>query len=97
MNFLARWSRVRGFAFAVVIWAGTLLACDREQNNQPVRSPDTPVLIWDIDLKLANDPLRNWRTTLMSLLRRGQAKLLVQYSDCVICGHRAAANLLRKV
>ena len=63
MNFLTRSSRVRGFAFAVVIWATSLLASDLEQNNQPVRSTDTPVLIWDIDLKLANDPPRNWRTT----------------------------------
>ena len=28
-----------------------------------MRSPDTPVLIWDIDLKLAHDPPRNLRTT----------------------------------
>ncbi len=63
MNFLTRSSRVRGFAFAVVILATSLLASDLEQNNQPVRSPDTPVLIWDIDLKLANDPPRNLRTT----------------------------------
>jgi hypothetical protein len=63
MNFLARSSRVRGFAFAVVIWATSLPASDLEQNNQPVHSTDTPVLIWDIDLKLANDPPRNWRTT----------------------------------
>ena len=63
MNFLTRSSRDGGFAFALVIWAATLQASDLEQNNQPVRSPDTPVLIWDIDLKLANDPPRNWRTT----------------------------------
>ena len=44
MNFLTGSSRVRGFAFAVVIWAASLLASDLEQNNQPVRSPDTPVL-----------------------------------------------------
>lgn len=52
-----------GFAFAVVIWAASLLASDLQQNKQPVRSPDTPVLIWDINLKLANDPPRNFRTT----------------------------------
>ena len=56
MNFLARSSRVRGLAFAVVIWVTSLLASDLEQNNQPVRSPDTPVVIWDIDLNLAHDP-----------------------------------------
>jgi len=51
------------FAFAFVLWTVGLLASDVAQKNQPVRSPDTPVLIWDIDLKLANDPPRNWRTT----------------------------------
>ena len=63
MNFLTRSSRVRAFAFAVVIWAAILLASDLEQNNQPVRSPDTPVLIWDIDLKLTDALPRNVRTT----------------------------------
>jgi hypothetical protein len=63
MNFLTRSSRVRGFAFAFVLWPLSLLASDLAQKNQPVRSPDTPVLIWDIDLKLANDQPRNWRTT----------------------------------
>jgi protein-tyrosine phosphatase len=33
------------------------------QNNPPPRSSDPPVLIWDIDLKLANDVPRNFRTT----------------------------------
>ena len=33
------------------------------QNNQPPRSTDRPVLIWDIDLNLANDVPRNFRTT----------------------------------
>jgi hypothetical protein len=63
MNFLTRSSRDKGFAFALVTWTASLLASDLQQNNQPVRSPDTPVLIWDIDLKLANDPPRNLRTT----------------------------------
>ena len=63
MNSLTRSSRDGRFAFALVILAASLLASDLEQNNQPVRSPDTPVLIWDIDLKLANDPPRNLRTT----------------------------------
>ena len=49
------------FGFALVpaaLWAATLA-----QNNQPPRSPDPPVLIWDIDLKLANALPRNFRTT----------------------------------
>jgi len=63
MNFLKRLPRGGRFAFAFVLWTVGLLASDVAQKNQPVRSPDTPVLIWDIDLKLANDPPRNWRTT----------------------------------
>jgi Inositol hexakisphosphate len=50
-------------AYALVVWAANLLASNVEPTNQPVRSSDTPVLIWDIDLKLANDPPRNLRTT----------------------------------
>ena len=63
MNFLTRSSCGGRFAFVFVLWPVGLLASDLTQNNQPVRSPDTPVLIWDIDLKLVNDPPRNWRTT----------------------------------
>jgi protein-tyrosine phosphatase len=63
MNFLTRSSRDGRFAFAFVLWSVGLLASDLTQKNQPIRSPDTPVLIWDIDLKLANDLPRNWRTT----------------------------------
>src|ERR1700760_10351 len=63
MNFFTRSSRPRRFAFALLFWPLNLLASDLAQKNQPVRSPDTPVLIWDIDLKLASDPPRNWRTS----------------------------------
>jgi hypothetical protein len=63
MNFITRSSRAGRFAFAFVLWPLNLLASDLTQKNQPVRSRDTPVLIWDIDLKLTNDPPRNWRTT----------------------------------
>jgi hypothetical protein len=63
MNFLERLPHRRRFAFALVLCSVNLLASDLKQNNQPVRSPDTPVLIWDIDLKVANDPPRNLRTT----------------------------------
>jgi len=63
MSFLIRSSRDKGFAFALALWAFNLLASDLKQNYQPIRSTDTPVLIWDIDLKLASDPPRNWRTT----------------------------------
>src|SRR3954463_3778701 len=55
-------SRVRHtFGFGLVTAA--LLTATLAQNNQPPRSPDPPVLIWDIDLKLANDAPRNFRTT----------------------------------
>ena len=46
-----------------VLLTAALLTATLAQNNQPPRSPDPPVLIWDIDLKLANDVPRNFRTT----------------------------------
>ena len=55
-------SRIR-HTFGFVLLAAALLAAALAQNNQPPRSPDPPVLIWDIDLKLANDGPRNFRTT----------------------------------
>ena len=63
MNFFTGLSRDGRFVLAFVLCSVNLLASDLKQNNQPVRSPDTPVLIWDIDLKLASDPPRNLRTT----------------------------------
>jgi Inositol hexakisphosphate len=63
MNFLTRSSRDGRCAFALVLCPVSLLASDLSQENQPVRSSDTPVLIWDIDLNLANDLPRNLRTT----------------------------------
>jgi Inositol hexakisphosphate len=63
VNFLKRLARGGRFAFALVLWPVSLLGFDLKQNNPPVRSADTPVLIWDIDLKLANELPRNWRTT----------------------------------
>jgi protein-tyrosine phosphatase len=63
MNFRKRLPRGGRFAFAFVLWPLCFLASDLTQRNQPVPPPDAPVLIWDIDLKLAKDPPRNWRTT----------------------------------
>ena len=63
MDFHKRLPRSGRFAFAFVLWPVGLLASDLAQKNQPVRPPDKPVLIWDIDLQLANAPPRNWRTT----------------------------------
>ena len=55
-------SRIRHI-FGFVLLPAALLTAALAQNNQPPRSPDPPVLIWDIDLKLANDVPRNFRTT----------------------------------
>jgi len=63
MNFLKCLPRGRRIVLAFVFWAVNLLASDLKQNNQPVRCSDPPVLIWDVDLNLANDPPRNLRTT----------------------------------
>ena len=57
-----RSSRIR-HTFGFVLLPAALLTAVLAQNNQPPRSPDPPVLIWDIDLKLANDGPRNFRTT----------------------------------
>src|SRR5207249_76919 len=55
-------SRLR-HTFGFVLLPAALLTAALGQTNQPPRSPDPPVLIWDIDLKLANDVPRNLRTT----------------------------------
>jgi protein-tyrosine phosphatase len=55
-------SRLRR-TFGFVLVPAALLTAALAQSNQPPRSPDPPVLIWDIDLKLANDVPRNFRTT----------------------------------
>ena len=49
--------------FGFVLLPAALMTATLAQNTQPPRSPDPPVLIWDIDLKLANDVPRNFRTT----------------------------------
>ena len=52
--------------FAFLVTPATLwLAVPLVQKNPPVRPSDggSPVLIWDIDLKLANALPRNFRTT----------------------------------
>jgi protein-tyrosine phosphatase len=49
--------------FGFVLLPAALLTAALGQTNEPPRSPDPPVLIWDIDLKLAKDVPRNFRTT----------------------------------
>ncbi len=63
MNRFAHLSRKRTLIFGFVLVPTALLTATLAQNNQPPRSPDPPVLIWDIDLKLANALPRNFRTT----------------------------------
>jgi protein-tyrosine phosphatase len=53
----------RQLLFGFVLVPVALLAATLAQHNQPPRSPDLPVLIWDIDLKLANALPRNFRTS----------------------------------
>jgi hypothetical protein len=57
-------SRMLCAAFLLVI-SKTTFAIGLTQKNPPIRPPDadSPVLIWDVDLKLANALPRNFRTT----------------------------------
>ena len=63
MNRLAHAISRRLLIFGFVLVPAALSTAALAQNNQPPRSPDPPVLIWDIDLKLANVLPRNFRTT----------------------------------
>src|SRR5436189_2922373 len=63
MNRFAHPTSRRPLIFGFVLVPAALSAAALAQNNQPPRSPDPPLLIWDIDLKRANDGPRNFRTT----------------------------------
>src|SRR5438270_682234 len=65
MNFSARQCDRRSLAFGFVFIPAALLAVTLVQKDPPVRpaDADSPVAIWDIDLKLANALPRNFRTT----------------------------------
>jgi hypothetical protein len=63
MNRFAHPSTKLRYTFGFVLLPAALLTAALAQNNQPPRSPDPPVLIWNIDLKLVNDLPRNFRTT----------------------------------
>jgi hypothetical protein len=65
MNFFVRLCDRRSLAFGFVFIPAVLLAVTLVQKNPPVRpaDADSPVAIWDIDLKLANALPRNFRTT----------------------------------
>ena len=64
MNFVVSSSR-SSFVFGFLFVPAVLLAATLVQKNPPVRpaDADSPVAIWDIDLKLANALPRNFRTT----------------------------------
>ncbi|MGH7982761.1 MAG: fused DSP-PTPase phosphatase/NAD kinase-like protein [Candidatus Udaeobacter sp.] len=65
MRFFVRPFSRRLFAFGSFLVPAALLAVNLVQKNPPVRPADanSPVAIWDIDLKLANALPRNFRTT----------------------------------
>ena len=63
MNFIARLRGRRLGAFCFLFSPAVFLAVTLVQNNPPVRPEDSPVLIWDIDLKLDKALPRNFRTT----------------------------------
>jgi len=65
MNFVVRSSSRSSFVFGFLFVPAVLLAATLVQKNPPVRpaDADSPVAIWDIDLKLANALPRNFRTT----------------------------------
>jgi hypothetical protein len=64
-DFLARSSRNALSAFALLFWPAGLLTVSPVAKSPPVRpsDADSAVVIWDIDVKLANDLPRNFRTT----------------------------------
>jgi protein-tyrosine phosphatase len=63
MNLIAHLSGGWLGRFCCFFSPAVFLALTLVPKNPPVRSADAPVLIWDIDLKLAKDLPRNFRTT----------------------------------
>jgi hypothetical protein len=65
MHFFVSSSSRSSFVFGFLFVPAVLLAATLVQKNPPVRpaDADSPVAIWDIDLKLANAFPRNFRTT----------------------------------
>ena len=62
MNFIAH-SPAGRLGTSYFLFSSVFLAATLVQKNPPVRSADSPVLIWDIDLTLAQTWPRNVRTT----------------------------------
>jgi Inositol hexakisphosphate len=63
MNFIASLMGSRLGTFCFLFSPAVFFAATLVQKNPPVRSVDPPVLIWDIDLGLAEALPRNFRTT----------------------------------
>jgi hypothetical protein len=63
MNFIARLPGGRLGRFCFLFSPAVFLAVTLVQKNPPVRSADSPILIWDIDLRLDKALPRNFRTT----------------------------------
>jgi hypothetical protein len=65
MDFMVRSFSTRLFVFAVLVFPAALLAITLVERSPPVRpaDADSAVAIWDIDLKLAKELPRNFRTT----------------------------------
>ena len=63
MNFIARLPGGQLGTFCFLFSPSIFLAVTLIQKNPPVRPADSPVLIWDIDLKLDKALPRNFRTT----------------------------------
>ncbi len=63
MNFIRNLEAGRYATIALLFAPATLLGVDLVQKNPPVRPADAAVAIWDIDLNMANQLPRNFRTT----------------------------------
>jgi hypothetical protein len=63
MNFIAQLSGSRLGTSCFLLSPAVFLGVKLVQRNPPVRSPEAPMLIWDIDLTLARALSRNFPTT----------------------------------
>jgi protein-tyrosine phosphatase len=83
MNLVSCLYRKLCFLSVFTFAPGVLLAVDLVTKNPPVRpaDADSPTLIWDIDLKLANALPRNFRTTDDPLTGKGATPGATRLSD----------------
>jgi hypothetical protein len=83
MNFIAHLSGSRLGTFCFLLSPAVFLAVTLVQRNPPVRSPDAPVLIWDIDLTPGQGFAAVTSAQLVIRLKRAMAKPL-RPVDCSI-------------